>query len=161
MSRKSLPAGPYSKYSVHHIMTPSPVTITPDTTTEEACEIMKRKRFHHLPVMEKQAGNGAETMVGMIARGDLQRAISVFVGTKIANDRDRQTLQLKVNLLMSKPVFTVTPDTGIRECADMLVAKGFNSAPVVEPDTSRLVGIVTSTDLLTFLCAHLGTGKRP
>ncbi|MBI4179006.1 CBS domain-containing protein [bacterium] len=149
--KKTNPDKGYSKYSVYQIMTPAPVTITEDTTAEDALNTMKRGNFHHLPVMEKRPRGDGERIIGMIARGDLQRAISAFVGTKIETPRDRQTLKLKVKSFMSREVLTVPPDTAIRECADLLLMKGFNSAPVVDPETGTLIGIVTTTDLLQFL----------
>ena len=149
----------HSKFSVYTIMTPAPVTILPNTTAEEALDIMKRKSFHHLPVTEKLPSGAGEKVIGMIARGDLQRAISAFVGTKIESARDRQTLKLHVKLFMSKDVLTLTPETGIRECADILLTKGFNSVPIVEAETGKLIGIVTSTDLLQFLYNYLGQGR--
>ena len=150
----------YSRYSVYRIMTPTPVTIGPDTPAREALAIMNRKEIHHLPVTEALPGKAGEKVIGMVARGDLQRAISVFAGTKFENDRDRKTLEMKVKIFMSKNVVTVTPDTGIRESAQMLLDKDFNSAPVLEPGTGRLIGIVTSTDLLEFFCDEMGRGKR-
>ena len=140
-------------------MTPAPVTIHPDTASEEALNIMKRESIHHLPVTEKLPSGNGERVVGMIAKGDLQRAVSAFVGTKIETVRDRQTLKLKVKLFMAKDVLSITPETGIRECADILLSKGFNSVPVVEADTGKLIGIVTSTDLIQFLYNYLGQGR--
>lgn len=149
----------HPKFSVFQIMTPLPVTITPETTAEEASQIMHKRRIHHLPVMEKQASK-VEKLVGMVARGDLQRVMSAFVGSKIETTRDRQTLNIPVKLFMSKEVFTLPPDAGIRECADLLLHKQFNSAPIVDPETGKLIGIVTSSDLLQFLHELLGRGLK-
>ena len=149
----------YSNYSLHRIMTPDPVTITPGTTAGEAMRIMERRGFHHLPVTEKRPG-GPDRLVGMVAKGDLQRVISAFVGSKIETARDRQTANLRVQSFMTKEVFTLPPDSGIRECAGLLRAKRFNSVPIVDPETSRLIGIVTSADLLEFLQDVLGRGLK-
>lgn len=150
----------YPKYSLFQIMTSNPVTISPETTAGSALRIMEKHGFHHLPVTEKFPHPGADKLVGIVAKGDLQRVISVFAGSKIETNRDRQTLNLQVKSFMIKEVFTLPPDTGIRECADLLLAKQFNSVPIVDPETSKLVGIVTSSDLLKFLHDLLGHGLK-
>lgn len=156
---KSLQEKTYPQFSLDQIMSPSPTTITPETTAGEAMQIMRKRRFQHLPVTEKQA-NGPDKVVGIVARGDLQRVISAFAGSKIETNRDRQTLNIRVRSFMSKPVDTLSPDAGIRECAELLLDKGFNAVPIVEPETGVLVGIVTASDLIEFLHELLGRGLK-
>jgi CBS domain-containing protein len=54
---------------VREIMTPSPVTITPEFTVQQCLRIMSLRRFRHLPVVEE--GN----LCGIISIGDLVHAI--------------------------------------------------------------------------------------
>jgi CBS domain-containing protein len=54
---------------VGEIMTDEVVTVTPQTTIEEAMAIMTEKRFRHLPVVEEKA------VVGIISIGDLVKSI--------------------------------------------------------------------------------------
>jgi CBS domain-containing protein len=54
---------------VGEIMTDEVVTVTPQTTIEEAMAIMTEKRFRHLPVVEE------EKVVGVISIGDLVKSI--------------------------------------------------------------------------------------
>jgi CBS domain-containing protein len=61
--------------------------------------------------------------------------------------------------VMSRPVVTVRPDTGLRDVAATLVEHGINAVPVVD-DGDRLVGIVTEADLLT-LEVTAGTRRQP
>ena|SRR5919198_4204308 len=49
--------------------------------------------------------------------------------------------------VMSRPVYTVRPDTPIEQAAALLDEHGFAAAPVVN-GTGRLVGIVSEADLL-------------
>ncbi len=53
---------------------------------------------------------------------------------------------MRVQEIMSSPVLTVAPDTGVKEAAALLVERGFTALPVV--DAGRLVGIVTEADLM-------------
>jgi CBS domain-containing protein len=50
---------------------------------------------------------------------------------------------------MAKDVVSVTSKTTIQEVAEFLSKKEFHALPVVEND--ELVGIVTTTDLITYL----------
>lgn len=49
---------------------------------------------------------------------------------------------------MSQPVITVTPETGIKAAAELLVEHGISALPVVD-STGRLVGIVSEADLIS------------
>lgn len=48
---------------------------------------------------------------------------------------------------MTAPVVTVTPDTAVKDAANLLVSRGFTALPVVDDD-ERLIGIVTEADLI-------------
>jgi CBS domain-containing protein len=54
---------------------------------------------------------------------------------------------MKVTEIMSQPVITVTPQTGIKAAAELLVEHGISAMPVVD-STGRLVGIVSEADLI-------------
>jgi len=46
-------------------------------------------------------------------------------------------------------VVTVSPDTSVAAAADIIINKGIGCLPVV--DVTKLVGMVTKTDLLRYL----------
>lgn len=54
---------------------------------------------------------------------------------------------VKVTEIMSQPVITVTPETGIKTAAELLVEHGISALPVVD-STGLLVGIVSEADLI-------------
>ena len=58
--------------------------------------------------------------------------------------------------IMTSTVFTVTPDTTIREIADLLLSRRISGVPVL--DGERLVGIVSEGDLLRRY--EIGTDRR-
>jgi predicted transcriptional regulator len=55
---------------------------------------------------------------------------------------------VKVTEIMSSPVITVTPETGIKTAAKLLVKHAISALPVVD-STGRLVGIVSEADLIS------------
>jgi CBS domain-containing protein len=69
-ARKVILQGRSSPHTtVREIMTPSPITITPDFTVEHCLRMMTARRFRHLPVVEEG------TLCGIISIGDLVAAI--------------------------------------------------------------------------------------
>ncbi len=53
----------------------------------------------------------------------------------------------KVADVMTRDVITVTPDTPLRELAEILSEKHINGVPVVD-DQGRVLGVVSETDLV-------------
>ena len=64
-----------SRIMVKEVMTPDPVTITPQDTIEEAAEIMLEKKISGLPVVD---GDGK--VIAMITQSDIFRALVLFTG---------------------------------------------------------------------------------
>ena len=54
---------------------------------------------------------------------------------------------MKVTEIMSRPVLTVTPDTSIKEAAQLLVEHGISALPVLDR-AGALAGIVSEADLM-------------
>jgi len=61
--------------SVGEVMTPRPVTCSPHDTVEDAATLMHDHDLSRLPVVDDEG-----VLVGLIARGDIVRAIVVGVG---------------------------------------------------------------------------------
>ena len=61
---------------------------------------------------------------------------------------------LRLRDIMTADVATVTPETTIREAMETLAQRHVSGAPVVQAGT--LVGVVTSSDLMTFAAALSG-----
>lgn len=55
-------------------------------------------------------------------------------------------MKMKVKDIMTKEVITVSPDTPVKEIAELMIEKGIGGVPVVEEE--RIVGIVTEEDLI-------------
>ncbi|MDR2967277.1 MAG: CBS domain-containing protein [Methanobacteriaceae archaeon] len=75
---------------------------------------------------------------------------SVELGSKLhEHDGDIMTLA-------KKKVISVPPSTSIKEAAEKMVDHKFRRLPVTDPGSDKLLGIVTSMDILNFL----GGGKK-
>ncbi|HUB06839.1 MAG TPA: CBS domain-containing protein [Myxococcales bacterium] len=93
-----------------------------------AWDKMRSHHIHHLVVLE------GTQVVGVLSERDLHALDP--------KDRAEKTVR---DLMDSNPV-TVEPQTTLRDAANLLRGNGIGCLPVMEGD--RLVGIVTTTDLL-------------
>ena len=109
-------------------------------------ERMTAKQLRHLPVLEQS------DIVGIVTQRDLfKAAMSSAMG--YGEKAQKAYLQsVRVKEIMTYPVVTVSPDTSVAAAAEMIITKGIGCLPVV--DGTRLVGMVTKTDLLRCLKAQ-------
>lgn len=61
---------------IEHWFTPNPSTVTPDTSIDQARELMLERHFRHLPVTD---GPGGE-VIGMLSMRDVARAAAAQTG---------------------------------------------------------------------------------
>jgi CBS domain-containing protein len=62
-----------TKSPVSQWMTRDPITATPDTTTEEAADVMLTNGFRHLPVLEGRSLKGVVSIRDVLASGIRRR----------------------------------------------------------------------------------------
>jgi acetoin utilization protein AcuB len=116
------------------IMTRDVKTAAPGESADEAYGRMRLHRIRHLVVMD------GKRVVGIISERDLG-------GSRGAPLRTGRT----VEELMLRDVVTATPQATTRQAANMLRGRTIGCLPVMEG--SKLVGIVTVTDLLELVGA--------
>nr|WP_294935782.1 CBS domain-containing protein [uncultured Flavobacterium sp.] len=132
------------KVPVSTIMTQNVVklNLTDDLTKAES--LFKRHKIRHIPVVN---GN---ILLGILSYTDLLRISFVD-----AVDEEDEVIDVTVynmftiEQVMTKKLVTITPETTIKETAEILATKEFHALPVCQGDL--LVGIVTTTDLIKYL----------
>lgn len=118
------------------------INLTDDLTKAEM--LFKKHKVRHIPVVSGQK------ILGMLSYTDLLRISFVD-----AVDDDSDVVDVTVynmftvEQVMAKKLVTVSPETSIKEVAEILSTKEFHALPVCEGDL--LVGIVTTTDLIKYL----------
>lgn len=110
----------------------APVTVTADTSIQEAAQIMTRERISSLLIME----NGA--LAGMITDRDLR---SRCIAQGVATTRP-------VSEIMTRNLHKVTPDTPAFEVLISMTRHKIHHLPVVS--RNGVEGIVTATDLIRY-----------
>ena len=119
---------------VQEIMTKSPTFCTRDTGLQAAARMMCDSDCGELPVVD-----GQKTMkpIGVITDRDITcRAVA----------QGKNPLELKVSDCMSSPAITVTPETDVDECCELLEQHQIRRVPVVDKN-GRCCGIVAQADI--------------
>ncbi len=116
--------------TVGQIMSTEPFLLTPDTLAEEAIHTMQRFGYEGYPVVE------GDKVVGLLNRRAVDRTIV-------------HKLNLPVKQLMESGEVFVSPNDSIEHLQLVMNNTGWGQVPVVSPQTGKIIGIVTRTDLLS------------
>ncbi|MFN3908452.1 MAG: CBS domain-containing protein [Flavobacterium sp.] len=129
---------------ISSIMTTNVVKINISDDLTKAEHLFKKHHIRHIPVV---SGN---TIVGMLSYTDLLR-ISFVDAVDVDADVVDVTVynMFTVEQVMTKKLITISPETTIKEAAELLASHEFHALPVVHDQL--LVGIVTTTDVIKYL----------
>jgi acetoin utilization protein AcuB len=127
---------------VQEVMSPNPVTVSPEVSVAEVWDLMRERGIRHIPVLERGV------LVGMLSDRDLAHFDMAGVLTSEGADGLRRALATPVAKVMSPDVIDVDPDDDLGEVVDLLVENRIGAVPVVDRETRELVGIVSYIDVL-------------
>jgi len=130
-------------------MTRNPVTITEDTSIDDALHLMRERKVRRFPILDK-AGH----LVGIVSDKDLLHAAPSPASTLSVYEMHYLLAKLTVKKVMSSPVITVGADTPLEVAARIMADSKIGGLPVVDGD--NLVGIITETDIFKILIELLG-----
>jgi acetoin utilization protein AcuB len=123
---------------VKYRMTLDVFTVRADTTLNEVWDLMQVLKVRHMPVV-----NG-DHLVGIVSDRDVFLRASACAGSMVVPN-------VPVGEVMTKDVITCHPGNQIAQVAMTMLEHKIDCLPVV--DYGRLVGLITSSDLLEILCA--------
>jgi CBS domain-containing protein len=129
---------------VSNIMSSQILTVHTAQKVSEVYKLLTENGIHHVPVV-----NGNE-LVGLISSTDMMKLSLDAYGTPDAANTEYFDSQFSLDDVMTTDLITVKPDDSIRATAEKLSAGTHHSVPVVGGD-GKLVGIVTTTDLVKYL----------
>jgi len=128
--------------SVKDIMTKAVVSIDVAATITDAAKMMEDIKIGAIVVTENN------TPVGIVTDRDF--AIKV-----VAHSHNTTT---PVRMIMSSPLYSISPDEPIRMIADLMYTRGIRKLPVIDND--KVIGIVTATDLVRQFAVCTGDDLR-
>ena len=123
--------------TVNEVMTKDVVKIDGDRTVFEASRIMSEKSVGSLIVVD------GPRPIGIVTERDL-------VSRVLAEPFDPR--RVLVRDIMTTPVFSITPESTLREAAETMIQYRVRRLPVIA--SSVLVGIITASDLAKALAAE-------
>jgi CBS domain-containing protein len=143
--------------TVADVMTPDPVSVTPNTVLKDAIQLLADKHIGGLPVIDE-----AGALVGILSESDLMwQATGVDTPAYIMlldsviylknpnqyNQELHKALGQLVKDVMTAKVITITPDKSLREAAHLMHDKRIRRLPVVN-EGGQVVGMLTRGDIV-------------
>ena len=119
--------------TAREIMTEDVVTINPESSLEEAIELMLLQEISGLPVTDNEGH-----LVGIVTEFAL---LAIVYDDKIRQE--------SVSTHMTTEVLTIDVDDPIRKIADMCIVHRVRRAPVMH--NGRIVGLIARRDVLRAL----------
>jgi len=140
---------------VRYYMTPSPVTIGPGKTIEDARQLLESHHFRHLPVVDEFG-----SLLGMVTDRDLR---SAFPSSVLTEDERQQMLariqQTPVSDIMSSDNAVLSQSSTLDDALLIFEKRAVGALPVI--NRNRLVvGILSSNDLLKAWRSLFGLGEK-
>jgi acetoin utilization protein AcuB len=134
-------------WTIHQLMTRSPVTVRPDTGVDELNRLFRAHDFGAFPVVDEHG-----SLCGIVTKLDLLRMIRPEGRRRLAGHRGLKGK--RVDDIMSRGVLTVTPHDRAETAADLMIEHRLRNLPVVDRRNRgklRVVGMLSRTDLLRCL----------
>jgi acetoin utilization protein AcuB len=122
-------------------MTRNPTAVAPEEALKDAVWKMEHGHFRHLPVVDNDG-----KLIGMLSDRDI-RLIRPSLAFVSKEDAMVQLWSLAVQQAAVFDPISVKPETTLKEAAELMLRWHVGGLPVAD-DQSRLVGMITYTDLL-------------
>jgi len=118
--------------TVKQIMSTSPTILSPETSVQQAAELMQRFGYEGYPVARDNQ------VVGLLNRRAVDRALA-------------HKLDLNAASLMEVGEVHVHPGDSLETLQRVMTRSGWGQVPVLNESSTKIIGIVTRTDLLKTL----------
>lgn len=131
---------------VSKIMTSNISTVHTGQKLSEVRRMLANNPYHHVPVVS------GDKLVGIISASDMLKLSLAIYGVDERTVDAMLDSQHTIESVMSTKLNTIGGKDTVRTAAELLGEGNFHSLPVVDGD--KLVGIVTSTDVIRYLLAQ-------
>jgi acetoin utilization protein AcuB len=128
---------------VETIMTSEVLMVEEDTKVSHLSGLMQAKRIRHLPVVDADGG-----LLGVLSHRDVQKASPSDITTLSTGEVNYLLSKLTAKDIMHRNVISCSPDALVEDAACLMRQHTIGCLPIVQD--GKLVGIITSVDLLDF-----------
>ena len=130
------------------IMTKKIIALNRTDDLETAEMLFKKHKIRHIPVVHE------DSIIGMLSYTDLLRISFADAFSEDEDEVDTVVYNMfTIEQVMAKKIVSVNSETTIKEVGELLSKNEFHALPVV--DDGKLVGIVTTTDLIRYLVKRI------
>jgi acetoin utilization protein AcuB len=130
------------------------VTVTPDTSFQDALKLMRDHKFRRVPVVDQDG-----KLIGIVSERDLLHASPSPATSLSVWEVNYLLWKLKVADIMTHHVITISQEAPIEDAANLMVTRKIGGLPVVN-GAGRVVGVVTETDIFKAFAEMLGSGEK-
>lgn len=138
-----------AEYEVRYYMRTPPVTINLAAPLSEALALMREHDVRRLPAIIDTG-----ELRGIITQGDIRGADVMRVAGLDPLDIAHALRHVRVYEIMTEAPLAITPETGLREAAMLMIENKIGGLPVID-DQGRVIGIITESDLFETLVQQL------
>ncbi|MDA1183534.1 MAG: CBS domain-containing protein [Acidobacteria bacterium] len=133
---------PSPEKRVRDLMSAQVKTLTRNDEVLSADTLMRSERIRHVPIL-----NESGELTGILSQRDLFLSGLLRALGHGTAARDRTLGAMLVKEVMTSDVVTTTPETPIREAAQVMVDRKIGCLPVL--DGGRLVGLLSESDIVS------------
>lgn len=124
------------------LMTSTVVTATPKDTVRRALRLLEDGDIRHLPIVE------GKKLVGLVSDRDLREYRLPLVEEIEDPDYADDLLDTPLSEVMSGDIICLETGESLATAVDLMIEYGIGAIPVVDPDTTELLGILSYVDVL-------------
>ncbi|MEW6300630.1 MAG: CBS domain-containing protein [Thermodesulfobacteriota bacterium] len=141
-----------SDFTVRAWMTSTPLTISPKENLQRARMLMRTAKVSEVLVVDEGK------LVGTLSERDIWERCPTSAVVLDERQTDELLQHIRVGGVMTLHPPTLTPDTSVREAAQLFAASGRQGLPAVED--GALVGVLTQDRVLQVLAAFVEEVER-
>jgi acetoin utilization protein AcuB len=134
-------------------MTPNPICGTPEMSVTNIQELMREKKFRHLPIVSDE-----NALVGLVTQRSLLKALPSDISGFSQFEISYLLSRVKAKDVMTRDVLTINEDVAVEEAARIMADEKIGCLPVC--DDTRMVGIITDNDLFGIMVDLMGARRQ-
>lgn len=135
-------------------MTSPAMSVTPDTSFQDALKLMRDNKFRRIPVVDQDG-----KLIGIVSERDLLHASPSPATSLSVWEVNYLLWKLKVADIMTHHVITIDQNAPIEDAANLMVTRKIGGLPVVD-HAGKVVGVITETDIFKAFAEMLGSGEK-
>jgi len=127
---------------VEEAMSTDPYAAGVTASVRQVLRMLGEADVRHLPIVDDGA------LVGIVSDRDLRAFLPTVMVELEHEDAVRQLLSRPISSVMNTDLIVLNPTSELSEAVDLMLEHKIGAIPVVEPDSLKLLGIVSYIDVL-------------